>query len=141
VIRTRSAFALEDLNFRRPELDLPAAVLDLRGYRGLAHGDARAGRIEDADPFVRQLPAGDVAFRQPHRFDHGLIENPHMMMLLQSRDDAAQHRERTGLVRLLDLDDLEAPCERSIALEILFVFRPGGRRYRAQIAARERRLK
>ncbi len=61
-------------------------------------------------------------------------------MLFERADEAAQHRDRRRLARLLDLDDLKAAGQRGVLLEIFLVFGPGRRRDRAQLAARQRRL-
>ena len=61
-------------------------------------------------------------------------------MLLELRREAAQHVERAGLVRLVDLHELEAARQRRILLEVLLVLGPGRGGDGAQLAARERRL-
>ena len=61
-------------------------------------------------------------------------------MLFHQRNHAAQHRGGQRLGRLFHLDDLEAPRERRVLLEVFLVFAPGGRGNGAQLAARERRL-
>ena len=55
-------------------------------------------------------------------------------------DQAAHHRDRHRLRRLLDLDDLEAPRQRGVLLEVLLVLGPGGGRDGAQLAAGQGRL-
>ena len=132
--------ALEDAVGDIELLDPAVTVLDRRRRRRLAHVDPRTGGIEQADRFVRQLPAGDVAVRQPYGLHHGLIENAHAVMLLQRADQSAHHLHGHRLARLLDLDDLEAPGQRRIALEVLLVFGPGGGGDGPQLAAGQRRL-
>ena len=55
-------------------------------------------------------------------------------------DEAAEHADRLLLVRLIDLDLLEAALEGGVGLEVLLVLREGRGRDGAQLAARERRL-
>ena len=62
------------------------------------------------------------------------------MVLLHGPSDAAQHQERLVLVRLVDLDDLEAAGQRRVLLDVLLVLGPGGGGDGAQRAARQRRL-
>ncbi|MND53931.1 hypothetical protein D3C80_449800 [compost metagenome] len=57
-----------------------------------------------------------------------------------TRLETAQHQAGAGIVRLVDLDHLKAPLQGGIALEVLFVFAPGGRGDGAQFASREGRL-
>ena len=64
------------------------------GHRRLAHRHARAGGVDQADRLVGQLAARDVARRQPHRLAHRLVEDAHVVMLLQRGDQAAHHRDR-----------------------------------------------
>ena len=78
--------------------------------------------------------------REPHRGLEAVVEDANVVMLLERRDDAAQHLRAYFLARLLDFHELEAARERGILLEVLLVLRPGRRRERAQLAARERRL-
>ena len=62
------------------------------------------------------------------------------MVLLQHRRQAAQHADRLLLVRLVDLDRLEAALEGGVGLEVLLVLGPGGGRDGAQLAAGQGRL-
>ena len=71
----------------------PLGVLDRRRRRALAQRQPRARRIEHADRLVRQLAVGQVAMRQPHRRVQPFVQNPHVVMLLERRDDAAQHQQ------------------------------------------------
>ena len=71
-----------------------AAVLDLGRDGALADGDAGAGRVEQAHRLVGQLARRDVAMRQLHRRLERLVENLHLVVLLQGRGDAAHHRDR-----------------------------------------------
>ena len=50
-------------------------------------------------------------------------------------DEAAHHADRLLLVRLVDLDLLEAALEGGVGLEVLLVLGPGGGRDGAQLAA------
>jgi hypothetical protein len=62
------------------------------------------------------------------------------MMLLHRLQNAAQHVGGLVYRRFVDVDRLETAGQRRVLLEILAIFRPGGRAYRAQRAARQRRL-
>ena len=121
-------------------VDLAAAVLDGRRDRILADRHPGAGRVEQADRLVRELPAGDVAVRELHGALDGLVEDADAVVLLQRRGDPAHHADGAVLVGLLDLDDLEPPRQRRILLEVLLVLGPGGGRDRAQLAAGQGRL-
>ncbi len=53
---------------------------------------------------------------------------------------ASQHQTGRVIVRLIDFDHLETALQRGIALEILFVFGPGGGRDGTQFATRQCRF-
>ncbi|MCY1223363.1 hypothetical protein D9M72_354860 [compost metagenome] len=102
--------------------------------------NARAGSIEQADRFVRQLPGRDVAMRQPDRGTHRLITHEHLVMRLERGNQPAQHGHCHGFFRLDDLQHLEPPRERGILFDMALVLRPGGGADGAQHAARQRWL-
>ena len=132
--------AADDLALGAQRLEAALAVLELGRRRVLADGDARARRVEQAHRLVGQLAAGDVAVRQPHGRGDRLVEQGDAMVLLEDRGDAAQHQHRLLLARLVDHDDLEAPRQRRVLLDVLLVLGPRRRADRAQLAARQRRL-
>ncbi len=86
----------------------------------------RAGGVEHADRFVRQLATRDIALREAHRLADRRIQNLHAVMRLQFIGHRPQHDYRAVLVRFLDLDTLKTPVQRRIFLEIFFVLLPGG---------------
>ena len=69
------------------------------GVAALAERHAGAGRVEQADRLVGQLPAGDVAVREPHRVLDRLVEDAHLVVLLQRRRQAAHHADGLRLRR------------------------------------------
>ena len=78
--------------------------------------------------------------RQPHRRIEPVVEDAHVVVLLERRHDAAHHQQAHVLRRLLDLHELEAARQRGILLEVLLVLAHVVAAMRAQLAARERRL-
>ena len=103
--------------------------------------DAGAGGVEQADRLVGQLAGRDVARRQAHRLAHRLVEDAHLVVLLQRRRPGrASSRSRPLLARLLDLHHLEAAGQRRVLLEVLLVLGPGRGRDGAQLAAGQGRL-
>ena len=70
----------------------------------------------------------------------GLVEDAHLVELLQHGHQPAQHGDGHVLGGLLHLHHLEAAGEGGVLLEILLVFGPGGRRDGAQLAACEGRF-
>ena len=140
VVEAGGLFPAQPLQFLFQRLLAVAQAFQRRRHVVLAEGDPRAGGVEHADRLVRQLAAGDVAVRQLHRIDDGRVHDLHAVMLFQLAGDAAQHLHGGGLVRLLDLDQLEAPGQRRVLLEVFLVFQPGGGRQGAQLAARQGRL-
>ena len=77
--------ALEDADLDLEVLDPRLAVLDGRRRRVLAERDAGAGGVEQADRLVGQLPAGDVAVREPDRRLDRLVEDADLVVLLERR--------------------------------------------------------
>ena len=137
MVGARRLLAREGLHLGGAVVDRPLRVLDRGGRRRLADRHARAGRVEDGDGLVRKLAARDVAVRQPDGVLHGLVEDPDLVVVLERLREASHHDDADRLGRLLDLDDLEAPRESGVLLEVLLVLGPGRRRDRAQLAARE----
>ena len=135
-----AALAFEELDLGREVLDLAAGVFERRRRRGLAQRDAGAHRVEQAHRLVGQLAVRHVPRREPHGIDHRFVEDADLVVLLQHRHEAAEHADRLLLVRLVDLDLLEAALERGVGLEVLLVLGEGGGRDGAQFAAGERRL-
>ncbi len=133
-------FAFENFDRHAQLLDAPPQVFDSRRRGGVAHGDSRASGVEQAHRFVGQLPAGDIAIREPHGFDDRFVQDADAMMPLERVDQAAHHFDRGHFARLLDLHDLEPPGQGRVFLEILLVFGPSRGRDRAELAARQRRL-
>ena len=100
------------------------ALLDLRGKaalqvldfgRGgvLRDRDPRAGRIQQADRLVGQLPGGDVAMRQLHRRLDAFVQKLDLVVLFQNAGDAAAHQDGLRLrVGFVDLDGLKAAGQR-----------------------------
>src|SRR6185312_5315795 len=64
----------------------------------------------------------------------------HAVIFLHGRGHAAHHQDGLFFRRLVDLDDLEAPRQRRVLLEIFLVLGPGRGGAGAQRAARQRRL-
>ena len=140
MIGAGAVLAVEDADGHGQLVDAAAAILQGRRHGRVPDRHARRGRIEQADGLVGQLAAGDVAVRKPHGVDHRLVEDPHLVVLLQRVDQAAHHVHARGFRRLFDLDDLEAAGQGGVLLEVLLVFGPGGGGDGAQLAAGQGRL-
>ena len=140
VVAAARGFLVELRALGGEHVEAAPGILDPRRGGVLADRDLGAGGVEHADRLVRQLAAGDEARTQLHRFGDRLVEDAHLVVRGHRLADAAQHRYRFFVVRLVDLDHLEAAGEGGILLEVFLVFRPGGRRDRAHLAARQRRL-
>ncbi|EDT05438.1 63 kDa protein [Burkholderia ambifaria IOP40-10] len=115
-------------------------LLQFRRQYVECHPHARGCRIDQIHGLVRQLARRNVAARQAHGRDDRLVADVNIVMGRIAAGEPAQHQAGGFVVRLVDLDDLEAPFERGIAFEVLLVFGPRGGRDRAQLAACERRL-
>ena len=106
----------------------------------LADRHPRAGGVNQAHRFIRQLPRRNIARRKLHRRLDALIEHLHLVVLLQHSGNAPHHQNRLFLVRLIDNHRLEPPCQRRVFFDMLFIFGPCGRADGPQGAPRQRRL-
>ena len=78
-------FAVEDAQLDLEVVDPAAAVLDGRGDRVLADGNAGAGGIEQADATCPGAAGRDVAVRKLDGALDGLVEDAHAVVLFQRR--------------------------------------------------------
>ncbi|MCY1400326.1 hypothetical protein D9M71_154050 [compost metagenome] len=140
VAQAQSRLAFGDLPFHLQQFELAQAMLQFRRAAAQAHGDPRAGGVEQAHRLVRQLSCGNVAMRQTYRRLYRGVLDQHAVVALQRLHQAAQHLDGAGLFRLGDLDGLEAPRQCRVLLDVLLVFAPGGGADGAQASARQRRL-
>ena len=120
--------------------DQHLGVLDRGGLLLERDLHARRAGVEQIDGLVGELPARDVAGREAHRGDHGLVGDDDVVGLLELRAQAAEHDHRDRLARLVDLHRLEAALERGVLLEVFLVLAPRRRGDRAELAARQGRL-
>ena len=132
--------ALKHVDRHAQLLDAAAQVFDRRRRGGVTHGDAGTGGVQQAHRFVGQLPARDVAIRQPHGFDNRFVQDSHAVMPFECVDQAAHHFDGRLFARLFDLHDLKPPGQGRILLEIFLILGPSGGGDRAQLAASEGRL-
>ena len=140
VVRAGLLFPFQDLDRNLQLVDPPLGVFDSGRRRTLAEPDPGAGGIQEADRLVGELPAADVAFGKFDRVGHRLVHDSHLVVQFERRDQASHHFDRGFLVRLVDLDRLEAAGEGGVLLEILFILRPRGRSDRAELTTGEGRF-
>ena len=131
---------LQNAQLHRAIVDLPLGVLNRRRRRILPQRQPRARRIQHADSLIGKLPVRQVPVRQLHCRRQPLVQDPHVVMLLQNGSHAPHHQFALRFGGLLHLNHLEPPRQRRILLEVLLVFRPRSRRDGAQFPARQRRF-
>ena len=78
--------------------------------------------------------------RELDAFDNRFVQNSDIVMLFHFVGDAAHHINRFVLGRFVNFDDLKPSRQSRVFFKIFFVFRPGRRRDRPQLAARESRF-
>ncbi|SVK46793.1 Protein of uncharacterised function (DUF3170) [Acinetobacter baumannii] len=98
----------------------------------LAQRYPRAGGVQQADGFVRQLPRRQMAQRQMHRRLQRRLADLDAVVLRKMRGDGAHHVYRILFVGFRNQHVLETARQRGVRLDELFVFRPGRRRHHAQ---------
>ena len=106
----------------------------------LADRHAGAGRIQEADRLVRQLPRRDIAVGKPHGGLDRLIQQLHLVVLLHYRGHPPHHENGLIFAGLANLHDLKAAGEGRIFLDMLLILSPGCGGNRAQRAAGQGRL-
>ena len=106
----------------------------------LAYGDACARRVEQAHRLVGQLAVRNVPLREGDRGDDGLVEHVDAVMGAHRAGHVAHHDDGLVLGGLVDGDDLKAPREGRVLLDVLLVLGPGRRGDGPERAARQRRL-
>ena len=105
-----------------------------------AHADSCPGGIQQINRFVRQLASGQIAARQAHGGLNGAVQHMYAVVLCIAGLESPQHQAGGIVIRLVDFHHLEAAFQRGVALNILFVFAPRGRRDGAQFAPCQRRF-
>ena len=128
------------LLLRAHPLDLVLELAVARRRRHRLDPEARAGLVDQVDRLVRQVPVLDVAVGQLGGGAERVVGDLAAVVRLVAVAEAAQDLHGVVDRRLLDPHLLEAPLERSVALEVLAVLVEGGRADRLQLAARQRRL-
>ena len=121
-------FALKDALLNFEVIDLAHGVFDHRRRGVLAEGEAGAGRVHDADSFVGELAACQVAVRELCGGADGFIEDAHVVMFFERADDAAKHDHALLFGGLFDFHDLEAAGQGGVFFEEFFVLGPRGGR-------------
>ena len=104
------------------------------------HALQGARLVEHVDGLVRQVAVDEVLGGQFHGGPQGFLAELHPVMLLVAALEALEDQHRLLVRRLEDLDLLEAPGERLVAVERGLELVEGSRSDAAQIAVGERRL-
>ncbi len=121
--------------------DLALDHVDL-GRHGIELDLQTRGRfIDKIDRFIRQKTVADVAMRKHRRGHERRVCDAHAVMHFVALLQPAQNRDRIFHARLFHQHRLETPLERSVFLDVLAIFIERRRADRAQLAARQHRLK
>ena len=120
------------------DLVLEVAVHGRRGHR--LDAGARGGLVDQVDRLVGQEAVGDVAVRELGGGVQRLVGDLDAVVLLVALAQALEDLLGLLVRGLVDLDLLEAPLERRVALEVLAVLVERRRADRLQLAARKRGL-
>ena len=120
------------------DLVLEVAVDGRSGHR--LDAGARSSLVDQVDGLVGQEAVGDVAVGELGRGVQRLVGDLHAVVLLVALAQTLQDLLRLLRGGLVDLDLLEAPLERRVALEVLAVLVERRRADRLQLAAGQGRL-
>ncbi len=103
--------------------------------RHVPEREPRACSVHDADGFVGQLAAREIAMRELSGGADSFVKNSHVVMLFERADDSAQHDHALLFGGLFDFNNLKAPGESGIFLEKFLVFGPSGGSDGAELSA------
>ena len=126
--------------FTLQRLPLALFVFQHIGLGALQNLDPGTGRVQQIHGLVGQLPARDVAAGQLGGSHDGIVAHDNVVDVLVFFFQSAQDQDSRREVRLVQLDQLKAPGERSVFFKVFFVFSPGGGGNGPQLTARQRRL-
>ena len=142
-------FGGESLEFGRVVLALDGLALNLQlaqasrnlvqffGPRIALHTQFGSRFVHQVDGLVGQETVGDVAVRQGHGGDDGIVLNAHAVVILVALFQSAQDADGIFGRRFVHEHRLEASLQRLVLLEILLVFFQRGGTDTAQFAARQ----
>jgi len=119
-------FAFEDPLLDVEVVHFAHGVFDHRRSGVLTERKAGTSGIHDADSFVWELAACEIAVREFRCRANRFIENANVVVFLERTDDAAEHDHTLFFGGLFDFDNLETASKRGVFFKELFVFRPGG---------------
>ena len=112
-------------------------LLQARRRRGPVHAHARRCLVDQVDRLVRHEPVGDVAGGHVRGGLQRLVGDLQLVVVFVERADAGEDQDRLFDARLVDLNRLEAPLQRRVALDVLAVLVERRCADRLQLAARE----
>src|SRR5690348_3374729 len=114
----------------------------LKRRRFIFQTDAQTARglVNKVDGFVWQKAVGYVARAQLHRGNNSVVGDAYAMEEFVLFFKTAQNGGRIVERRLKNIDGLEAPLKRGVALDVLLILAQRGRTDNMEVAARERRL-
>ena len=136
MIRAHGGFAFQDSLLDGEIVDLADAVFNGGRSGVLSQRQPGTSGVEHAHSFVGQLASRKIAVGKMDGSGQSLIQNADFMVLLERRNDAAQHGHALRLDGLFYLYHLETAGQCRIFFKIFLVFRPGCGGDRAQFAAR-----
>ena len=102
--------------------------------------DLRRCLVHEIDCLVRQVPAGHVPLRQPHRCAERIVRDFHTVVLFIARPEALKHLDRIVDRWLVDIYRREAALKRRVRFDMLAVLVQRSGAHRLQLAPCKRRL-
>ena len=97
-------------------------LIQFLGHAVALHAQLRGGLVHQVDGLVRQEALADVALRQLHRGDAGIVLDTHLVVVLVALLQSTQDADGAQLVRLVHHDGLETTLQGLVLLEVLLVF-------------------
>ena len=114
-------FALNGLSFNLQLLKATGYFVQFFGHRVAFHSQFCCRLVHQVDGLVGQKAVGDVAFRQLHGGDTGIVLYAHFVMVLVTLLNATQNGNGAKLIGFVYHHGLEAALQRFVFFEVLLI--------------------
>ena len=134
------SLALDSLTFDFELHDGSCGLVECLRHGVALQAQLRGGLVDEVDGLVGQEAVGDIAHRELHGGDDGLVFDADAVVILVALLEAAQNGDGGHLVGFVDHDLLKATFQGLVLLEVLLVLVESGGADGAKLAAGQGRL-
>ena len=133
-------FAFDGLALNFELLQVAGDLVELLRHRVAFHTQFGGGLIHQVDGLVGEETVRDIALREFHGCDAGIVGDTNLVVVLIALLQSTQDRDGVDLVRLVDHDGLEAALQCLVLLEVLLILVKGGGTNGTQLTTGQCRL-